>query len=372
MRIVHIAGTNGKGSVAEYISNMITAAGLKCGCFTSPHLISPTERIRLNGEPIKDDVLQDLMNEIRENRLAVNDSLFAAYTSAAMLWFSRIHADYAVMETGLGGRLDPTNSVQSDVVVLTSIDYDHTDLLGNRLEQIATEKCGIIKQGVPVVSAKQHSDVEEVIKTHCIQKHAHLSLVDDVQVLSAALEGQKFIFENNEYTISSIGQFQPENAALAILAAKTLGIPQQSIQKGLKNTVLKARTQYIPSNPLLLIDGAHNPAAVDMLVQTLGHHFENHKKVLLFACMKDKDYASMVDSLANHFYQVVVTNVDVERGADLSTLKNLFSSKTTCISEDNLDKAFSAAKQAAKAHDALLVVCGSLYLAGYILSQIKE
>lgn len=372
MRIIHIAGTNGKGSVAEYISNMITAAGMKCGCFTSPHLISPTERIRLDGEPIKQNVLEKLLLEVQENHLTVNDSLFAAYTAAAMLWFSRVKAEYAVMETGLGGRLDPTNVVQSDVVVLTSIDYDHTDLLGQRLEQIATEKCGIIKQAVPVVSAKQHKDVEEVIRAHCLEKQASLSFVDNVQVLSASLKRQKFLFNNNEYKIKTIGQFQPENAALAILAAQALGLPQQSIKKGLDNTILKARTQYIQDKPSLLIDGAHNPSAVKMLVQTLNQYFENRQKVLLYACMKDKDYNTMIDILAQYFDRVIVTNVDAERGADTHMLQKLFKYYSHCIGEDNVDAAFSTAKQVAKAHDAMLVVCGSLYLAGYILSQIKE
>mgnify|MGYP000853421061 FL=1 len=154
MKYVHIAGTNGKGSAAEYIYQIISAAGETCGLFTSPHLVSPTERFRANGRQISAAELDALLREVEQKKLAVNDSLFAAYTAAALLCFERLGLSYAVLETGLGGRLDPTNVVTPEISVLTAIGCDHVGLLGDTIEKIASEKAGIIKPGVPVVSAR--------------------------------------------------------------------------------------------------------------------------------------------------------------------------------------------------------------------------
>lgn len=371
MKYVHIAGTNGKGSVAEYISNIIIAAGYRCGCYISPHLVFPEERMRVNGECISCDELNNLMDEVNKNKLAVNDSLFAAYTAAALLWFSKMDVQYAVLETGLGGRLDPTNYVTPEVSVLTSIDYDHTNILGKTLEEIAEEKCGIIKPGIPVVSSAQHDDVKNKIMTHCSVKNSNYKFVENVKILSSSLDGQEFEFENHRYKIKSIGAIQPENAALSVLAAKAIGINKEYIKSGLYNTQLISRTQYIKGTPDILLDGGHNPAAADALINTLNIYFKGKKKVLLFACMKDKDYRTIIEKVQGQFSEVVITNVEKSRGESSQVLCGLFSDKTNCLTEDNPETAFIKAKNIAINKDALLVISGSFYLAGRILKILN-
>jgi dihydrofolate synthase/folylpolyglutamate synthase len=276
------------------------------------------------------------------------------------------------METGIGGRLDPTNCIQPSVVVLTNIDYDHMELLGDTLELIAAEKCGIIKQGVPVVSAMQHQEAVKVIFTHCREKQAPLKFVHPVDMVSDGPDGQIFRFAGGEYFISSIGAMQPQNAALAILAAKELGISDESIKTGLANARIPCRTEYIKGSPDILIDGGHNAAATDELIRTLDAHFSDRKYVLLFACMKDKDYGTIIGKLSRVFNKAVITRVDETRGAAPETLSEHFPLFIRCTVEQDADAAFTLAKRQAQSDGALLVVCGSFYLVGFVSGKIKR
>ncbi len=366
MKYVHIAGTNGKGSAAEYIYNIIMAAGESVGCFTSPHLVSPTERLRANGVQISAAELDALLLEVEHNKLAVNGSLFAAYTAAALLWFERLGLRYAVLETGLGGRLDPTNVVTPEVSVLTAIGFDHINVLGDTIEKIALEKAGIIKQGVPVVTARQLPEAGLLIRKTCGRKGCALFVADDVKVLEASLTGQTFETGGQRYHIRGIGERQPEAAALAALTARELGFDEETIRAGLARTVIPCRTQYIAGEPEMLLDGAHNEPAVGSLCRTLDKYFADRKKVLLFACMQDKDSAAMAKQLAHRFEHVVVTSVDTERGAEISMLQALFGRHTDCIAETDVHIAFEQARSLALADSGLLVVCGSFYLAGLL------
>ncbi len=364
MRYIHIAGTNGKGSVAEYISNIITASGQSCGCYTSPHLVSPTERIRINGKNISERKLRLMLRKADSNGLAVNETQFAKYTAAALAWFERKNLDYAVIETGLGGRLDPTNVIDADVILLTPISFDHTTILGPGIQEIAAEKCGIIKSNAAVVSSPQCDEAKAVIEQFCAKLNAPLTFIDDVQITSSTLQGQEFTYMDANYIIKSIGEWQPQNAALAIACAIKLSLSDKSITKGLANTHIKRRTEFIDGNPPLLIDGAHNISSISMLLKTLKHHFANQNKVLLFACMDDKDYTAMIDLLGDTFVHVVVVSVDVARGANVHELATLFSKHTTCQIENDIPSGVKHAKAIALQQDALLVVCGSFYLAG--------
>jgi dihydrofolate synthase/folylpolyglutamate synthase len=372
MKYVHIAGTNGKGSVSEYISSILTAAGYRCGCYTSPHLISPTERMRIGGEYIEEAELCSLLDEVKERSLALNDTLFAAYTAAALLWFERRKVDFAVIETGIGGRLDPTNRIQPSAVVLTTIDYDHMDLLGDTLEKIAEEKCGIIKLGVPVFSAMQREEAVKVIAARCRQTGAPLRFVRPVEIISSTVEGQSFEYSGSEYSIKSIGLMQPRNAALAILAAEELGINDKAIKAGLSSTILECRVQFVPGDPDILIDGGHNVGAIDELMSTLDAHFSERNKVLLFACMKDKDHAAIIEKLKGIFSDAFVTKVDDTRGASPEVLCDKFSEFTECTEEKDPARAFEKAKRIADEQNAMLVVCGSFYLAGAVYNRIQK
>ncbi|MFA5675787.1 MAG: cyanophycin synthetase [Christensenellales bacterium] len=366
MKYVHIAGTNGKGSTAEYISGIITAAGIRCGCFTSPHIVSPAERLRIDGQSIEEHVFNELIAEAKEKKLTVNDTLFAAQTAAALLWFERGGAEYAVLETGLGGRLDPTNYVEPCISVLTPVDFDHTNVLGKTLRDIAREKSGIIKPGVPVICAEQHMEVMNIIKKRCENAGAPLTVTPPARVLSASVHGQIFEIGKDRYKIKAMGEHQAGNAALAACAARTLGMGGGAVKKGLEEARLRCRAQLFAGDPDILIDGAHNPAAVDALIKVLDAHFDGRDKILLFACMADKDYAAMAGKLAWRFSKVYVTRADAKRGADTEILRGLFSKHTVCEAvQDPLD-AFCAAKESAAGGGALLAAAGSFYLAGII------
>jgi|AGTN01.3.fsa_nt_gi folylpolyglutamate synthase/dihydrofolate synthase len=371
MRFVHIAGTNGKGSVSEYIYRILRAAGKRTGCFTSPHLVLPTERIRLNGRDIPMAEYGAAMAEAAERKLAVNDTLFAQQTAAALLWFRRNGAEYAVIETGIGGRMDATNVLTPQVSVLTSIGIDHTDILGGTIEQIAYDKCGIIKPGVPVVSAPQHKIVADMIADTCARLGCALRFAEGVQVTGASLQGQAFEFEGNQYAIRMIGAGQPVNAAAAILAAQGLGLPQSAITQGLKETMVPCRTQFIPGTPDMLLDGAHNAPATDMLLQTLDRHFAGREVTLLFACMRNKDYSGMAQRLGPRCRKAFVTNVDAVRGMDTAALRKLFAAYADCAAEDDAARAYDLAREHARERGALLLVCGSLYLAGYVWGSLQ-
>ena len=366
MKFIHIAGTNGKGSVAEFIYQILLAAGKRCGCFTSPHLISPAERLRMDGRCINQEAYHALLDEVKTSKLAVNDTLFAAQTAAALLWFERGGAEYAVLETGLGGRLDPTNAVIPILCVLTAIDYDHTQVLGPRLEQIAGEKSGIIKQGVPVISAAQHPAVVAVIADHCRKVSAPLIEVPPISIKTASLSGQTLAVYNQVYDIRALGAHQAQNAALAVLCAQKLGVENNAVRMGLKQARLRCRTQIFLGTPDILLDGAHNSGAVTALLNVLGEHFSAKEKVLLFACMADKDYETMIKDLAPHFNRGIVTRVDERRGADPVLLQQQFEQHTACQAVSAPIAAFHFAENHAIESDALLVVAGSFYLAGMI------
>lgn len=364
MIYAHIAGTNGKGSVSEYLYRILMAAGKRTGCFTSPHLVSPSERLRVDERAVGEDELTALLEEVARKRLAVNETLFAAYTAAALLWFERQGADYAVIETGIGGRYDSTNVISPGVSILTPIDYDHMAILGSTLEQIAYDKSGIIKRGVPVVSAVQPPEAMAVIESESANMDAPLTIAPPVKILSASAYGQTFEMDGREYFIRAIGRHQPQNAALAAQAAFSLGIGEEAVAQGLKDTVLRCRAQFV--QPDILLDGAHNAAAVRALCAVLDDYFAERKKLLLFACMKDKDYSPMIHALAPYFDEVIVTSVGMAREADPTALCEEFFGIAACQVVKDAALAFETAKAAAKDMDAMLVVCGSFYLAGLI------
>ncbi len=366
MKYIHIAGTNGKGSVAEYIYRILMAAGKRTGCFTSPHLVSPTERMRVDERRIGEAELAVLLEKVAKKKLAVNDTLFAAYTAAVLLWFERQGADFAVIETGIGGRNDSTNVITPNVCVLTPIDYDHMALLGDTLTQIAHDKSGIIKPGVPVISAVQQAEAMTVIDAESRRMGASLTVAPSVRIREASAQGQRFEMNGQDYFIRTIGRHQPQNAALAILAAQTLGIGENAIQEGLKNTVLRCRTQLVPGEPDILLDGAHNAASVSALCDVLGDYFADREKVLLFTCMQDKDFSPMISELAPFFSQAFITSVSLERGADPNALSVLFNQHMQSRVQPDPMRAFEEAKAVARQKGALLVICGSFYLAGLI------
>ena len=349
---IHVAGTNGKGSVCMMIAKTLEVAGKKVGLFTSPFITVFNERIRINGENIADRDLVRHTVTIKEavDTLGIELSSFAKITALAFLYFYEQGCDIVVLETGLGGRLDATNVVKKPLVsVITKIAFDHTEYLGETLSQIAAEKCGIIKQGCPVVTLKnQETEALSVIEEFAVKNQSEL-----------LLSGETCDFE-----LGLCGDFQKQNAALAEAALAELGVAENVIRQGFKESRWPARFEFIGEN--LLIDGAHNPDGVSALLaslKTLGRpvHF-------VTAMMKDKNFeksAKLIDSFGG---KITVTQIDMPRCLKAAEFKNYFSSP---VCEPDPVKAVRDALKTAESGE-IVCVLGSLYLAGEIRKEFTN
>lgn len=360
METLHIAGTNGKGSVAAYAAN-IFGQNHKTGMFTSPHLLDPTERFRMNGQPIGKLALSRYVAKSQQQREGVP---FVHWTYAAKQWLEDEKAEYAVIETGIGGRLDMTNIFDSKVQVITSIGFDHTDLLGGTLREIASEKAGIIKPGSAVVTGMQRAEVMQPIVDAVNRTGSRLIMYNPLEVRDSVsgLDGQTFSYAQDGLDLKnvhlrSMAPGQIENACLAALAAHQMGMSPGEIRDGLESAYLPGRVELV--TPDVLMDGGHNPAAMLELRRAVTRNFRGRGVIALFAAMKDKDIEGMaknVDAFANEIY---CTEVDSPRALRLPQYRRYFSSG---VFIDNPVEAAEAAWDRARRNGDLLVVCGSFYL----------
>jgi len=352
LRFVHVAGTNGKGSVCAMLESICRAAGLKTGLFTSPHLVRYNERIQVNRRSIPNEEVIRGINQIQA-LIAEHDlspSFFEITMALAFLYFLKSEVDIVVLETGLGGRLDATNIVMPIVSVLTSIDLDHQRILGNSLAEIAREKAGIIKQGVPVVSAPQYAEVCRVFES-VAQSHS-------TQIQYAE-------FPSPPFRLALAGSRQQLNAAVAVdaLAQANLTISPQAITTGLASVFWPGRFQQVEPN--LILDGAHNPAASWQLVQTWKECHRGTTPTVIFGGLKDKNLSQMLEALsqiASRFFLVPVQN---DRSASPSDLKAPSHLPSTVYPNVK-----TAIDQARTLRDPILVT-GSLYLVGEALAWLE-
>ncbi|MBN1450339.1 MAG: bifunctional folylpolyglutamate synthase/dihydrofolate synthase [Anaerolineales bacterium] len=322
--ILHVAGTKGKGSVSALAASALKAAGYKTGLYTSPHLQDYCERIQVNGQPIPHGELAELVEEIKPAVARVPFlTTFEITTALGFLYFARQNCEAAVIEVGLGGRLDATNIVMPRVSVITSLSLDHTLVLGDTLAQIAGEKAGIIKPGVPVVSASQKDEALEVLVRIADERGCDLTLVGrDVEFksLSHSLDGQAFQLSTFNLpplhlTIPLLGIHQAENAAVAYAALKTSGlnVPDESIRKGFAELKWPARFDILRRDPPVVLDVAHNRESALRLRQTLDVFFPDIPVILLFCTLEDKDIAGMLAELSPRVERVVATQADHPR-----------------------------------------------------------
>ncbi len=352
LSFIHIAGTNGKGSVCAMTDAILRAAGYRVGLFTSPFIEVFNERIKVAGENIPDSDLARIATRVKENidRLGIEISVFAQITAMAFIYFAEQKCDYVVLETGLGGRLDATNVIKTPkVCAITKIGLDHTEYLGDTIKKIAAEKCGIIKDGIPVVtSANQEEEALGVIKLECNRHSAPLFVAKS----------------DTGYKLSLSGNYQKSNAAVAAEIAQLLGICEKDIKYGLSHTEWIARFEFLRDN--LILDGGHNPDGVKALISSLSTLGKN--VIFVVAMMQDKDIsesAKMIDSFAK---SVIVTELDMPRCIDSKTLKSYFSDATVekkTVSAVNLALSMCG-------DDDIVCVCGSLYLAGEIRRFFKR
>lgn len=300
LKFIHIAGTNGKGSVCAFLQCIFMAAGYKTGKYISPNLIDVCERISVDGENIKKDELEKIMETVKsaaektEKETGIYPTQFELWTAAAFLYFKNRKTDVVILETGLGGEKDATNIIKSNLcAVITKIAADHKDYLGSKTEDIAAAKSGIIKAGSFVVSAPQISDAEKVIKQKCQILDVPHTVAETCT--NVAFDKEEFVEIFDYQNIKSIkmrllGLHQTENAALAITAAKKLGIKDEHIKQGIFAAQNPARFEIVSKEPFIIFDGAHNPNGVSALCKALKRYFPDRKFNFITAAMADKDY----------------------------------------------------------------------------------
>jgi dihydrofolate synthase/folylpolyglutamate synthase len=319
-RAIHIAGTKGKGSTAAMIESSLRAAGYRTGFYTSPHLHTFRERMRVNSEFIARDQFAQLVDEIEPHVAAVEGlTWFEIVTAIAFLFFARSHIDVAVLEVGLGGRFDATNVVTPIVSVITSLSMDHMNLLGNSIEQIAFEKAGIIKRHVPAVSAPQVPEALDVIRRVARMRGAELSVVlEPPPQPSPDSQGR-------EWALPLLGAHQLINASVAVTVLHIahqhgLAISEEAIQRGLATVQWPGRLEVLNRDPLLVVDGAHNGDSAQKLAQALRDVFHVEKWTLIIGISADKDIPAILEALLPLAEKVIVTRATNQRAANIEAL----------------------------------------------------
>jgi dihydrofolate synthase/folylpolyglutamate synthase len=354
-RVIHVAGTNGKGSVCAMIDSICRAQGYRSGLFTSPHLITFRERIRVNGEMISEEVAADGLTSIRE---IVADwdphpTFFEVTTALALQHFANGKIDIVILETGLGGRLDATNAVQSNVSVITPIDLDHQKLLGDSLEQIATEKAGIIKPNVPVISAAQNSEAAVVIQRRAAECEAPIQFVTD---------------SHSTHPVALDGNYQKQNAALALaaLSAAKIKIGDDAVKRGLAEIEWPARFQRWDESTI--IDGAHNSSAARALADTWREAFGDQPATLILAILSDKDLPGICEALAPIADYALLPRIRSERAANPQTLAKVM---VDCGVRCQIVGTLADALEKARSRSAPILITGSLHFAGEALAHLQ-
>jgi dihydrofolate synthase/folylpolyglutamate synthase len=356
-KVIHVAGTNGKGSVCAMIDSICRAQGYRTGLFTSPHLVTFHERIRVNGDMISEKAVADGLTSI-SNLVANWDphpTFFEVVTALALKHFSDTRVEIVILETGLGGRLDATNAIQSNVSVITPIDFDHEKWLGKTISEIAAEKAGIIKPAVPVVSAAQRPEAEKEIRARAAECEVPLE------------------FATNPYDKTSItlaGSYQKQNAALAIAALRALKIDvaDSSIARGLASIDWPARFQRWDRRTI--IDGAHNPAAARMLAETWREIFGDRRATLVLAILSDKNLRGICEALAPISELVLLPKIRSERAADPKQLANVISSIVPSLPH-SITPSIAEAIELARSRPHPILLTGSLHFAGEALAHLR-
>ncbi|MBN1354595.1 MAG: bifunctional folylpolyglutamate synthase/dihydrofolate synthase [Candidatus Omnitrophica bacterium] len=376
---VHIAGTKGKGSIANFVSSILIEAGLRVGLYTSPHLISPRERIKLNNKIINEKDFSFYVGEIK-NRLdneknKISPTFFELYTILALNYFRAKGIDFAVIETGLGGRLDATNVVKSSVSVIGSLSYDHTHLLGKTLGKIAFEKCGIIKRESTVITAPQRREAMKVIWEAAGALNARIvSVGKDITFREIYHDAEKEVFDikgalhnYKRCTIKLLGRHQLVNACCAVgaveaLERKGIRISPETVKKGMEITENPSRCQVIARKPYIVLDGAQNEASSRALIGTIKRNFKYKRLILILGVSTDKDVKGISRALAPFSDTVILTKAKVPRALDSRSIKKFIKMKNIILT-DFVEEAARKALAVAGAED-LILITGSFFVTG--------
>ncbi|MEE2906824.1 MAG: folylpolyglutamate synthase/dihydrofolate synthase family protein [Planctomycetota bacterium] len=393
IRTTHVAGTVGKGSTVAMIASILQHADFTVGTFTSPHLTDIRERIAINGQMIEKSAFTALATEVGKaaEKATPDATYFELLTAMALDHFAEQAVDIAIVETGLGGRLDATNLTRPDVTLLTLIDYDHMHLLGNDLETIAAEKAGIMKSGVPVISVPQVPAVEAVLRAKAEEVGTTIRFVGrEIEFSSRFCVSDDLgphtriclITGRSQYMHLPVplpGAHQATNCALALAAIDTIAgeaepIDEAIVYQGLADTFIPGRMERLWQKPAILADGAHNPASLECLMRTVGAHIPNDSMICIFGCCQDKDIDGLLDKVALGGDKIIFTKAaNQPRAAEPEDLAKRFAERhnRVCQVEGQLSAALETAAQAASRDD-LICITGSFYLVGEAKRHLSQ
>ncbi len=379
LRFIHLAGTNGKGSTAAFCESCLRAAGFRVGLYTSPHLVSVRERIQIGRVPISEAAFAEGISAVRDAVSGLSNpptTFFELMTALALRHFAQERVDWVVWETGLGGRLDATNIVTPEVCIITNIGLEHQQYLGPTLAEIAAEKAGIVKPGVPVVSAVEPGPAAEVIAKIAREKNAPLAWVRSEANASWREGRQRAEIDGREYVLGLIGAHQAENAACAVAALRRLPgegiVPAEAIARGLESTAWAGRFEIVSESPLIVLDGAHNPAGMRKLVETWTSFLASRGLAaasgahLIFASVSDRDVTEIAALLRPLARQVSLVPLASDRSADPAALAAHFAG-LPCGLYDSVGQFWNELKSAPAGVPVLIT--GSLFLVGEIEAQ---
>ena len=392
LNIIHVAGTNGKGSTCSFISKILQTAGYNVGLYTSPYLETFTERIRINGENIPEEEVGSIVSLIKTK---IDEMVREGYsyptefeivTAMALYHYNKQNVDYVVLEVGMGGRFDATNVISKSLVsVITPISLDHVDILGDTIGKIAYEKAGIIKENGLVVIHPQEEEAQRVVIQVCNENNAQYTIADtkNVEIIKSSIDSQVFnckVLDKEYYNaeISLIGEHQVNNSIVALnviglLKDKyNLVISDEDIFKGLKETRWPGRIEKLQDNPIFIIDGAHNEDGANSLAKSIDNHFKGKDITLIIGMLKDKDVDSVLKILIPRFNKIITTTPDNPRALSPEELKyKIQKYDKEVVALNSIENAVDyALKNSNK--DEVIISAGSLYMIGTVRSIINN
>ena len=401
-RTIHIAGTNGKGSTATVLSSILKESGFKVGLFTSPHLISFTERIRINNIQISEQSVIDLAAKIRGliDGTGLKPTFFEFVTAMAFHYFASENVDFGIIETGMGGRFDSTNVIEPAISIITNIGIDHCEFLGNSISDITFEKAGIIKPKIPVITASKNPDVVKQLSDIAAECGSEMHVYDrDFRGSLLTMDNRHLEFDYTGYgsypnlSLPLSGRYQLFNACTAIRASellrqKGLSIPDRAISEGLSKVKLEGRFEYVSEDPPVILDGAHNPEAISSLSASLGDLLPGKKIILVLGVMNDKDIDGIIGPIIRNVDSIILTKAAYERSASplrlAKTINSLNASGIKGTADISSTENVLEAINLAKSHcgkDGVILITGSFYTTGEakellghagVLSRLRE
>jgi dihydrofolate synthase/folylpolyglutamate synthase len=382
---IHVAGTNGKGSTAAILEAILTSAGFKVGLYTSPHLVDFRERIRIGKRPVGREYVAEFVRSKKDLIEEIPVTFFEVVSALAFSYFAEQGVNIAVCETGLGGRLDATNVLKTEVSIITNVDLEHTDHLGSSVSEIAREKAGIIKEGVPTVTASNNFEVKRVLRNTCRKRNAPLvSIYDEAQwlVKEVGLKGSRLdVFtRSNKYvnlSLNLVGRHQLENAMCALLAIEILQdngwrVTKRAVREGLARVIWRGRLELLSERPMVLADVAHNPPAMKIIKENLQELFPEKRFLVVLGILSNKNYVEMLNEVGNFAKVIYLTKPITERAADPKLLASEVSKQGLNFKVIPVVKeAYKYALSQARPGEVVLVT-GSHYTVGEVMAALSQ